>query len=147
MANVTTLKKGGTGAFAANRPEIIKVEIDIAEAVALGLATTELVNVLSVPAETLVRVLSAENVTLISGTTIDIELGDASLADRFVASMSTAAAGTNHTITAAGAGYHYAAAGVISAKITSDALATGKLRYVFEVVNTARNADAVCPTL
>lgn len=147
MANVTTLKKGGTGVFAAHKPEIVKVELDIAEAVALGLATTNLVSLLSVPAETLVRVLSVENVTAVSGTTIDLELGDTGDDDRFVASQTSGTAGANHTITASGAGYLYTAADTISAKITSDALATGIIRYVFEVTNTGRNANAVAPSL
>lgn len=146
MANVTTLKKGGTGVFAGSEPVIIKYKLNVATAVAAGLATTNLVNILSVPAGTHVKVLSVNTTTAVAGSTVDVELGDAGDDDRFVA---TNAGGTGlHTLTAsATAGYTYTSAATISAKITSDALATGVIEYVFEVSNAAYLAPATCPTL
>jgi hypothetical protein len=146
MANVTTLKKGGTDVYAGSEPVVIKYKLNVATAVAAGLTTTGLVNILSVPANTHVKVLSVNTTTAVAGTTVDVELGDAGDDDRFVATKD----GTTglHTITSSGsAGYTYTSAATISAKITSDALATGVVEYVFEITNAKYLAPATCPTL
>lgn len=150
MANVTNQKIGGTvniGTGLTNI-QVVKAEIDIAAAVADGLATTQLVQILSVPADTYVEVLQVENATALSlGTSPDVELGDTGDDDRFVATHSTLTAGSNHTIAAAGAGYLYTAADTISAKITGGTLASGTIRYVFRLTDCSRQQNAAAPTL
>lgn len=149
MTNVTNQKIGGVTAVGIGNTEsrIVKHEIDIAAAVASGLATTELVNVIAVPADCYVEVLQVENATALSlGASPDVELGDTGDNDRFVATHSTLTAGSNHTIEAAGKGYLYTAADTISAKITGGTLASGKIRYVFRLTDTSPNVAAVAPT-
>lgn len=148
MANVTNQKIGGTDTISTGVTNIsvIKHEIDIAAAVASGLATTELINILSVPADTYVEVLQVENVTALSlGTSPDVELGDTSDDDNFVASHSTLTAGSNHTI--ALTGKLYTSADTISAKITGGTVASGTIRYVFRLTDTSRNEVADSPGL
>jgi hypothetical protein len=145
MANVTTLKKGGTsGTVFPERPvSIVTHEIDIATAVAAGLATTELVTVATIPADTYFKLLQVEVVTALSlGANARIDLGDGTDDDEFVSNATTLTAGTNLTITKDSftAGGTLSAADSLLLKVTGDTLASGKLRFVWMQASTERNA-------
>lgn len=160
MANVTTLKAGGTGAgySGQNGDGIFKHEINIADAVAAGLATTEQVKVADVPADSFFELLQVENATALdldSGSSQQIDVGDGTDDDEFVAAATTEAAGTNHTIakqTFTG-GQVISSADAIWLKLTGDKLAggtadaTGIIRFVWKQYDTGRNAAMATATL
>ena len=145
MANVTNQRVGGdtnTMGSSVRRVEIVTKEIDIAEAVADGLATTQLIQVLKVPANTYVEVLQAINASELDlGGSPDVEFGDTIYGglgddDRYVAAMTSEADGNVHTLTASAGGFMYNLPAMISAKITGDDLVSGKIRYCLRITNT-----------
>lgn len=148
MANVTTLAKGGTGVAAlanAEFPVIIKHEVDVAEAVAAGLATTEYVVVTNIPADTYFRLLQVEVVETVSlGGSARLDLGDSADDDEFVSNATTYTAGTNLTLLKGdgSSGDVYTAADTLRLKVTGlgVASATGKIRFVWMQAPTDRKA-------
>lgn len=141
MANVTTLKAGGTTGNPTGKgyPVVLKHEIDIAKAVAAGLLTTEYVVLADVPANTFVKVLHVENATALSmGSSPAISLGDAGSATRYVNAASTLTAGTDHTI--ASSELLYTAAGQLRLTLTGGTLASGIIRVCWMQVDTSRRA-------
>lgn len=154
MANVTNQAVGGTtgyGVGVRQGSQLVVAEIDIAAAVADGLATTNQIDVLYVPANSFVEVLQAVNTSALSlGGSPDVEFGDSIIGgssddDRFVASHSTLTNGSNHTIAAAGAGYLYTLPAILKAKITGDAVASGTVRYVVRITDTNAADPFVAP--
>jgi hypothetical protein len=148
MANVTSLAKGGTAnSPATNRaPNIVTHEVNIASAVAAGLATTEYVVVTNIPADTYFRLLQVEVVTSLSlGAGARIDLGDSADDDEFVSNATTLTAGTNLTLLKGdgSSGDVYTAADTLRLKVTGGTLASGILRFVWLQGDTARNALAV----
>lgn len=141
MTAVTTLKKGGSVGVAAGAREvqIWDHEIKIETAIAAGLATTDYVELFSVPANTFVKVLHLENVTALSmGSGPAISLGDAGSATRFVNASSTVTLGGDHTL--ATSELLYTSAGSIRLTLTGGTLASGTIRVVLMVIDTSRNA-------
>lgn len=140
MANVTTLKLGGSsnvGTGFVTGMEYYVHEIDIAEAVAAGLATTEYVEVVTLPADSFLDILQVEVVDALSlGTGARIDLGDSADDDRFVTNATTLTAGTNLTL--AVNRFAYGSANSLRLKVTGATIASGKLRFVFGLVDTAR---------
>lgn len=150
MANVTTLAKGGTAntGISSKTPQIITHEIDLAAAVAAGLATTQYVVVTNIPADTYFRLLQAEVVQTVSlGGSARLDLGDSADPDEFVSNATTYTAGTNLTILKGdgSSGDVYTAADTLRLLVTGDAVgsATGKIRFVWLQGDTSRNAMAV----
>jgi len=147
MANVTTLACGGsTVVVPGSKPMDIHWEIDIAEAVTAGLATTEYVTVFSFPADTYYKIKQIEVVEALSlGAGARIDVGDAADDDEYVTNATTLTAGTNLTLTSDNEKYQGSAA-EIRLKVTGGTIATGKLRFVVEVGSMVRNANATEPT-
>jgi hypothetical protein len=139
MANVTTLAIGGTTntSYGQTGLEVIKHEIDIKEAVDAGLATTEYVVALNIPANTHLYVYQANVVNALSlGAGARIDIGDSGSATRFVNNATTLTAGTNLTL-AAGQ-FFYGTANTVRITVTGGTIASGKIRLVFGLVNCQR---------
>lgn len=148
MANVTTLAIGGTvnTAYGQTGLEIVKHEIDIAEAVSAGLATTDYVVAINIPANTHLYVYQANVVDALSlGAGARIDIGDSADDDRFVTNATTLTAGTNLTL-AAGQ-FFYGTANTIRVKVTGGTIASGKLRFVFGLVDCSRVEATGSPDL
>lgn len=148
MSNVTTLAAGGTSGIAkgAVAPVIVKHEIDIADAVAAGLATTEYVVVTNIPADTYFRLLQAEVVdAVVLGSGARIDLGDSADPDEFVSNASTLTAGTNLTLIKGdgSSGDVYTAADTLRLTVTGAGIVSGKIRFVWMMADTTRNAPAL----
>jgi len=149
MSNVTTLKIGGdsnvaTGAVSGM--EYFFHEIDIAEAVTAGLATTEYVEVVGLPADSFLDLKQVEVVEALSlGAGARIDLGDSGDDDRFVTNATTLTAGTNLTLAVTSRAY--SAADSLRLKVTGGTIATGKIRFVFGLLDTARVEAGDAPTL
>lgn len=148
MANVTTLALGGTSNIGTGfgTSELYVHEIDIADAVAAGLATTEDVKVLNFPADCFFELLQVEVVTALSlGAGARIDLGDSSSDTLYVNNATTLTAGTNLTI--ATGSKLYTAANTLDLKVTGGTIATGVLRFVFRMSDTSRIAVGGAPDL
>jgi hypothetical protein len=148
MANVTKLAIGGTTnvAFPMTINNIIKHEIDIAEAVAAGLLTTEKVRITSLPEDTFLTLYQVEVINALSlGAGARIDIGDSSSDTLFVNNATTLTAGTNLTI--ATQAKLYTAADNLQLKVTGGTLATGRLRFVFGVIDTTRAKAGTSPAL
>ena len=147
MANVTTLKLGGAtnvGTGFISGFEYFVHEIDIADAVAAGLATTEYVEVVSLPADTVLDVVQVEVVTSLSlGAGARIDLGDSIDDDEFVTNATTLTAGTNLTLAATR--FVYSAADSLRLKVTGGTIASGKIRFVFGLLDTSRIEAGTSP--
>lgn len=147
MANVTTFAKGGSaGSSVGNREiKLMTHELDIADFVTAGGATTNLFRVVTIPADTYFRLLQVEVVTTVSlGASARLDLGDSADDDEFVSNATTYTAGTNLTLLKGdgSSGDVYTAADHISLKVTGLTLGTGKLRFVWLQGDTQRNAPA-----
>jgi hypothetical protein len=147
MANVLTKAKGGSiaGPLSNQTIQIVKHELDIADFVAAGGATTELFRVVTIPADTYFKLLQVEVVDALSlGGSARIDIGDSADDDEFVSNATTLTAGTNLTLAKqnGSSGDVYTAADHISVKVTGAAIATGKLRFVWEQADCSRNAPA-----
>jgi len=154
MANVTTLGKGGTSGSAlanAEYPVIVKHEIDIADAVTAGVTTGGYVDIVEVPADTYFQFLQAEIVTALdldSGASDQVDIGDDTDDDQFVAIATTLTAGTNLTVATADGSYGkvYTTGETVRLKLTGDKLAggtadaTGLIRLVWLQGPTDRKA-------
>lgn len=147
MANVTTLAKGGTVGFSGNgySPVVVHHEIDIADAVAAGLATTQYIVVANLPADTFFELEQVEVVdTVVLGGSARIDIGDSADDDEFVSNATTYTAGTNLTLLKnnGSSGNVYTAADSLRLKLTGDAIAsaTGKIRFVWLQADTSRLA-------
>lgn len=145
MANVTTLAKGSTSGVAGETIGIKRWthEIDIADAVTAGLATTEYVVVVNIPADTYFTLEQVEVVTALSlGAGARIDIGDSADDDEFVSNASTLTAGTNLTLLKVNgsSGNVYTAADTLRLKVTGGTIASGKLRFVGTIMSTERNA-------
>lgn len=143
MANVTTLKSGGTEftPFGKMPRAVQKWNIDIAKAVAAGLATTEYVVVFDVPAKSKVVIHSLHNETALSmGSSPAISLGDAASATRFVNAATAVTAGTYHTV--ATSEFTYATGGQVRLTLTGGTLASGLLAVNFEIISLSANTVA-----
>jgi len=143
MANVTTKAAGGTSSAGINGGKFKYHEIDIAELVTSGLATTEYAVVVNIPADSFFRLHQVEVVTALSlGAGARIDIGDSADDDEFVTNASTLTAGTNLTLLKndGSSGSVYGAADTLRLKVTGGTIATGKLRFVYELDSTARNA-------
>lgn len=146
MANVTSLKKGGTGVLAGSNAVIIPYSLNIATAISAGLATTNYVDIVSVPADTNVEVLGFYNDTALSlGTSPAISFGDTGSATAFVNASSTVTADTAHTL--ATTQKTYAAADTLRITVTGGTLASGTIRVTLRFSKAAYTAPATCPTL
>lgn len=157
MTNSTAFKIGGsTGTVAdgSGQPvRIVKVELDIADVAAL-VTTGGLATIMTLPANTYFRFLYAESVTAVSldsGASGRIDIGDDSDDDQYVTNQTTFAAGTIFTI-AAGGNVHTdgevtGAADSVAVKLTGDKLsggtanATGIIRMVFLLGDATRKAQ------
>lgn len=146
MSNVSTLKKGGSTGTGGNNyaPVIVHHEIDIAAAVAAGLATTEYVVVATIPANTYFRMLQIECVdSIVLGSGARVDVGDATTATQFVSNATTLTAGTDLTLAnSIGATEVYPAASELRLKLTGASLAstTGKIRFCWLQGDTSRLA-------
>lgn len=141
MANVTSLKAGGTTGASINKrlPAVLTHEINIASAVAAGLLTTEFVVIADLPANTFVKVLHVENVDALSmGSSPAISVGDAGSATRYVNAASAVTAGADHTL--ATSELLYTAAGQLRLTLTGGTLASGTIRICWMQVDTGRVA-------
>lgn len=144
MANVTTLAMGGTTNVAVGNSvgsNLMKFEVDIAEAVTAGLATTEYVVVVNIPADTYFQLRQVEVVeTLSLGAGARIDIGDSVDDDEFVTNATTLTAGTNLTLLKSNLsnGDVTPTAETLRLKVTGGTIATGKLRFVFEMDATDR---------
>lgn len=140
MANVTSLAYGGTSGVAdsSNMPENITIVMDIAEAVAAGLLTTEYAVVLNIPAETLVEIVDVKNYNALSmGSGPAISLGDSGSATRFVNGASTLTALTHHTI--ATASRLFTSADTLRLTLTGGTLASGKIGIKLRLTDVSNN--------
>lgn len=145
MSNVTTLAKGGTSGVAGETIGIRRWthEIDIADAVAAGLATTEYVVVVNIPADTYFTLEQVEVVTALSlGAGARIDIGDSADDDEFVSNATTLTAGTNLTLAKVNgsSGNVYTAADTLRLKVTGGTIASGLLRFAGTIMPTGRNA-------
>lgn len=147
MSTVTTLAKGGTSGVAGETITVRRWEheIDIASAVTAGLATTDYVVVVNIPANTYFTVEQVEVVTALSlGAGARIDLGDSGSATVFVNNATTLTAGTDLTIASrtgnASNGAVYTSADTLRCKVTGGTIASGKLRFVGTIMSAARNA-------
>jgi hypothetical protein len=146
MANVTTLKKGGSGVLAGATPVIVKHKIDIAKAVAAGLLTTEYVTLMNVPAFSNVKVLGVENIDALSmGTSPAVSVGDSGSATRWVNASTVVTAATKHTLV--DTAFQYGAADTIRVTLTGGTLTSGTIAVTLSITNTNDLARAVAPTL
>lgn len=145
MANVSTLKRGGTATGGGSQTPvgIIRHTIDIADAVTAGLATTEYVVVQSIPAGTILTVWGMKNATALSlGSSPRLDLGDGDDDDLYVSNHSTLTADAYATLTgesamAATTRYRktYTAAGELRLKITGGTIASGKVTIIYSMVD------------
>lgn len=143
MANVTTLAAGGSTGVAISKGKFKQHEIDIADFVSAGGATTNYAVVVNIPADSYFRLHQAEVVTALSlGGSARIDIGDSADDDEFVSNATTLTAGTNLTLLKndGSSGSVYGAADTLRLKITGDAVATGVIRFVYELDSTARVA-------
>lgn len=152
MANVTTFKAGGStaGALGQRGNNVFTHELDIADFVTAGGLTTELFRMVTIPANTYFQLRQVEVVTALSlGAGARIDIGDSADDDEFVSNATTLTAGTDLTLLKSNgsSGDVYTAADHISVKITGGTIATGKLRFVYEMYSTARNAPTVAATM
>ena len=148
MTNVTTLAIGGTvnTSFGQKTPQTVSHEIDIATAVSRGLATTEYVVAINIPAHTHLQLYNATVVNALSlGAGARIDIGDSADDDRFVTNATTLTAGTNLTL-AVGERY-YATADTLRIKVTGGTIASGLIRFTIGLVDCTRNPAATAPTL
>lgn len=147
MSDVTTLAIGGTANVGTGfgTIEYFVHEIDLAEAVAAGLATTDQVTIVNVPADTYVDFRQAEVVTALGDTVTRVDIGDAAADTTFVENATTVTAGTNFTL--AVNGKQYAAADAIKLKITGSSIDSGIVRVVFGMLDTSRIAVGDSPDL
>lgn len=153
MANQTTLAKGGsTIAVGTSAPTRWTHEIDIADA-AGTVATGEYTVVINIPADTEFYLKQVEVVTslsLDSGASGRVDIGDSADDDEFVSNATTLTAGTNLTLLKydGSSGPVYTSADTLRLKLTGNKLAggtanaTGKLRFVGEIMSTLRNPIA-----
>jgi hypothetical protein len=152
MANVTTKAAGGTSTVSTGHygEGLVFKEFDIAtDYVAQGGLTTEYAVIANIPADTFFELLQVEVITALAlGAGARIDLGDSADDDEFVSNASTLTAGTNLTIlkTDGSSGAVYTAADTLRLKVTGGTIATGKLRFVFRMLDTTRLAPAVSKT-
>jgi len=156
MANITTLALGGsTGPVGATGPSptVWTHEINLADAAAT-VTTGGLIRVVNCPADsvfTLDRVEIVTAVSLDSGASGRIDVGDSADDDEFVSNHTTFTAGTDATLlkTTGSTVGAYTSADHISLKVTGDKLAggtanaTGIIRFAGTCYSVARNAKAV----
>lgn len=143
MANVTTLAAGSTSGVAIGKGKFKQHEIDIADFVAAGGLTTEYAVVVNIPVDSYFRLHQVEVVTALSlGAGARIDIGDSADDDEFVSNATTLTAGTNLTLLKndGSSGSVYTAADTLRLKITGGTIASGVLRFVYELDSTARIA-------
>jgi len=156
MTDSTAYKVGGsTGTVAAGYEapvRICKAELNIAD-VATLVTTGGLATILTLPATTYFRFLYAEAVTALSldsGSSQRVDIGDNDDDDQFVTNQTTVTAGTIFTI-ASGGNVHtdgevVGAADAVKIKLTGDKLAggtanaTGIIRIVYLIGDASRKA-------
>jgi hypothetical protein len=142
MANITTLKSGGSTTHTGG---VLHHEIDVADFVAAGGVTTDTCEVVTIPADSLFKLWQVEVIdAVVLGGSARIDIGDTADDDEFVTNATTYTAGTNLTLlkNEGTPGAVYTAANALRVKFTGDGIATGKLRFVYELKSTKRNAPA-----
>lgn len=160
MATFTNTRAGGTvaGYHGNVGNDIFKHEIDIADALTNNSTATtgDQFAVVTVPADSFFELLQVENATALdldSGSSQRIDVGDGTDDDEFLTNITTETAGTNHTITKQTftGGQVISAADTMYLKLTGDKItagtATGTIRFVFKMHDTARNAPMETITL
>lgn len=148
MTNVTNQKKGGEINIAVGnqRVAVIRHEIDIAEAVASGFTSGDLINVVTAPTDSFIEVLQVENATALSlGATPEVELGDGVDDDLFIAASTEVAVGGNHAI--AVGNKLYTSEDTVSLKISGGTVTSGTIRLVLRMTDTSRREVGVAPKL
>lgn len=157
MAIITTKVIGGDDIIVggAQLPGLylLPFELDLSDPAVRAASSGDQIKLLDVPADTYFKLVQVENATAIAmGGNEQIDIGDATDDDEFVAAATTLTAGTNHTIakttfTDSTAGDTVTTASDFLVKLTGDDLtgATGTIRFVALVGNTARKALAVSP--
>ena len=131
MANITSLAKGGSATLV--KRGRVQHEISLAEAVTAGLATTEYVKIIDIPAGTHVKINRIRKDTTLGGTTLTVSAGDSSAVDVFVAaSTATTSGDLTLTTTPAGVGGKvYATADTLRFYVTCATIAnvTGDIQF------------------
>lgn len=151
MALFTTARAGSSASqsitYGNSIPSVVHYEIDLADFYSNNstFATGDQISLLGIPEDTMVLGLVLENATALTNIT-QLDLGDATDDDRFVAAASTLTAGTNHTIIIAVLPYHYTADANLALKVTGTvASMTGTIRVTAILAEVARKAPAVSP--
>lgn len=144
MSNVTSLRQGAATTNSTGKdlkPNILKHEINIADAVTAGLANAEYIEVWGFPAGTVLRDIRAQIVTNFSlGAGARLDLGDAANASAYVNNATTLTADTWLTQVSNSVPAFYSSAGSIRLKVTGGTIATGKIRLVATVEDYTRKA-------
>jgi len=160
MATFTTTRAGGTeaGYHGHTGNDIFTYEIDIADLLTNNTTATsaDQFAVVTVPADSFFELYLVENATALdldSGASQQIDLGDGTDDDEFVAAATTEAAGTVHTVTKQTftGGQVITASDTMYLKLTGDKItdgtATGTIRFVWKMHDLARNAPMTTATL
>lgn len=152
MANVSTLKRGGTLPVGVNtnQVDIIRHEIDIAKAVTAGLTTGAYVVVQTMPAHTRLKIWGLRNATALSlGSGPRLDLGDGDDDDLYVSNATAVTVDTDHALTGdtaisstARVEKTFGTAGELRLKITGGTLASGVVEVIYSVIDMNRRAPA-----
>lgn len=152
MTNSTTYRFGGDDlvSIGQDKTAVIGGTFDIAN-VAATVTTGGYAEILAIPANTFFEILAMENVSAISidsGSSNRVDLGDGDDDDLYVTNATTATAGYDYVMTGASTLSStakifklYSSAGSIRLKLTGDKLgggtanATGKIRFVFRLTD------------
>ena len=150
MSNVTTLKLGGSSNVATGNikggMDFYSHEIDVAAAVAAGFATTDYIEVVTAPADSFLELKQIEiTKDVVLGATSRIDIGDSGDMDRFVTNATTYTAGTVFTLAVSERGYN--SADSLRLKLTGAGVATGKIRFIFGLMDTSLIPLGVSPDL
>lgn len=142
MATITGLNTGDSEVFGVGKGqvEIVKHEISIADMVTAGLVTTDEVNAIIIPADTLLEDMQVEIVdaSLSLGAGARIDVGDSTADTTYVNNATTLTLGTMLTI--ATQTKYYAATDTITVKVTGGTIASvGTIRIVAKVSDYSRN--------
>lgn len=141
MADVTTKAAGGTDTTTGKGGEVLTHVLDIADFVAAGGATTEQFRAVNIPAKSVARLLAVEVTEALSlGTGARVDIGDSTDDDEFVTNATTLTAGTFLTLLKNDTtqGLFNSTADSIEAKITGGTIATGKLKFYYELAGASR---------
>lgn len=145
MANVLTLKRGGStsNGVNTNHVEIIRHTIDVAAAVTAGLTTGAYVVVQTIPAHSRLKIWGLRNSTLlVLGSGPRLDLGDADDDDLYVSNATTLTSQTDHALTGdtaisatARVEKTFGTAGELRLKITGGTLTSGKIEVIYSVID------------